>query len=78
MIINPKKILSKHSRKPINLKKNNKQKDRKLTYKDAGVDIDAGNLLVSKIKPFIEKTKRPEVMAEGGGFGGLFDFQSQK
>lgn len=78
MIINPKKILSKHSRKPINLKKNNIKKNRKLTYKDAGVDIDAGNLLVSKIKPFIEKTKRPEVMTEVGGFGGLFDFQSQK
>ena len=78
MIINPKKILSKHSRKPINLKKNNIKKNRKLTYKDAGVDIDAGNLLVSKIKPFIEKTKRPEVLAEVGGFGGLFNFQSQK
>ena len=78
MITNPKKILSKHSRKPINLKKNNIQKDRNLTYKDAGVDIDAGNLLVSKIKPFIEKTKRPEVLTEVGGFGGLFDFQSQK
>ena len=78
MITNPKKILSKHSRKPINLKKNNIKKDRNLTYKDAGVDIDAGNLLVSKIKPFIEKTKRPEVLTEVGGFGGLFDFQSQK
>ena len=60
------------------MKKNNIKTNRNLTYKDAGVDIDAGNLLVSKIKPFIEKTKRPEVMAEVGGFGGLFDFQSQK
>ena len=43
-----------------------------LTYKDAGVDIDAGNALVDKIKPFVAKTRRPEVMAGLGGFGGLF------
>jgi phosphoribosylformylglycinamidine cyclo-ligase len=43
-----------------------------LTYKDAGVDIDAGNALVERIKPLVAKTRRPEVMAGLGGFGGLF------
>jgi phosphoribosylformylglycinamidine cyclo-ligase len=44
-----------------------------LTYKDAGVDIDAGNTLVEKIKPMVARTRRPEVMAGIGGFGGLFE-----
>ena len=43
-----------------------------LTYKDAGVDIDAGNALVERIKPLVKRTQRPEVMAGIGGFGGLF------
>jgi phosphoribosylformylglycinamidine cyclo-ligase len=43
-----------------------------LTYKDAGVDIDAGNALVERIKPLVGATRRPEVMAGLGGFGGLF------
>ncbi len=43
-----------------------------LTYKDAGVDIDAGNDLVEEIKPLVKKTLRPEVLAGLGGFGGLF------
>lgn len=43
-----------------------------LTYKDAGVDIDAGNALVERIKPLVAKTRRPEVLAGLGGFGGLF------
>ena len=43
-----------------------------LTYKDAGVDIDAGNALVDRIKPFVKRTQRPEVLAGLGGFGGLF------
>jgi phosphoribosylformylglycinamidine cyclo-ligase len=43
-----------------------------LTYKDAGVDIDAGNSLVERIKPLVARTSRPEVMAGLGGFGGLF------
>jgi phosphoribosylformylglycinamidine cyclo-ligase len=45
---------------------------KSLTYKDAGVDIDAGNMLVERIKPLVARTKRPEVMAGLGGFGGLF------
>ena len=44
----------------------------KLTYKDAGVDIDAGNALVERIKPLVAATRRPEVLAGLGGFGGLF------
>ena len=43
-----------------------------LTYKDAGVDIDAGNELVERIKPLVRGTHRPEVLAGLGGFGGLF------
>ncbi|MFN0061162.1 MAG: phosphoribosylformylglycinamidine cyclo-ligase [Myxococcaceae bacterium] len=42
------------------------------TYKDAGVDIEAGDALVERIKPFAAKTNRPEVMSGVGGFGGLF------
>ena len=42
-----------------------------LSYKDAGVDIDAGNALVERIKHIAKKTKRPEVMGGLGGFGGL-------
>ena len=55
-----------------------KKTTKGLTYKDAGVDIDAGNLLIEKIKPYIKKTKRPEVIADLGGFGGLFALQSEK
>lgn len=43
-----------------------------LTYKGAGVDIDAGNSLVERIKPLVARTRRPEVLAGLGGFGGLF------
>jgi phosphoribosylformylglycinamidine cyclo-ligase len=43
-----------------------------LTYKDAGVDIDAGSSLVERIKPLVARTSRKEVLAGLGGFGGLF------
>jgi phosphoribosylformylglycinamidine cyclo-ligase len=43
-----------------------------LTYKDAGVDIDAGNDLVERIRPLVGRTMRPEVLTGIGGFGGLF------
>lgn len=46
--------------------------DKPLTYKDAGVDIDAGSALVDRIKPAVAATRRPEVMTGLGGFGGLF------
>jgi len=43
-----------------------------LTYKDSGVDIDAGSALVERIKPAVLRTRRPEVMSGLGGFGALF------
>jgi len=43
-----------------------------LTYKGAGVDIDAGNELVNRIKDSVARTSRPEVIGDLGGFGGLF------
>ena len=44
-----------------------------LSYKDAGVDIDAGNALIEKIKPHAAKTRRPGVLAGLGGFGSMFE-----
>ena len=44
-----------------------------LSYRDAGVDIDAGDDLVEQIKPFARRTMRPEVLAGIGGFGALFE-----
>ena len=46
-----------------------------MTYADAGVDIDAGNALVERIKPAAKRTKRPGVMSGLGGFGALFDLK---
>lgn len=45
--------------------------NKSLSYKDAGVDIDAGNELVDRIKSVVKETKRPEVMGGLGGFGAL-------
>src|SRR5271167_181912 len=47
-----------------------------LTYADSGVDIDAGNALVERIKPLTRATRRPGADAEIGGFGGLFDLKA--
>ena len=44
-----------------------------LTYRDAGVDIDAGDELVERIKPFAKRTMRPEVIGGIGGFGALVE-----
>ena len=44
----------------------------KMTYADAGVDIDAGNETVQRIKDSVRATYRPEVLGDLGGFGGLF------
>jgi len=49
-----------------------------ITYKDAGVDIDAGDLFVQKIKPYVKSTFRPEVLTDIGGFGGLFALKKYK
>jgi phosphoribosylformylglycinamidine cyclo-ligase len=48
-----------------------------LTYRDAGVDIDAGNAVVERIKPLVKRTFRPEVMGGLGGFGALFDISGK-
>ncbi|HZH48554.1 MAG TPA: phosphoribosylformylglycinamidine cyclo-ligase [Nitrospira sp.] len=48
------------------------------TYRDAGVDIDAGDEFVDRIKPLVRSTFRPEVLADLGGFGGLFRLQAKK
>ena len=42
-----------------------------VTYKDAGVDIDAGDALVDRIAPLAKRTRIPEVLADVGGFAGL-------
>jgi len=47
-----------------------------LTYKDAGVDIDAGEELVARIGPAAKATRRPGADADLGGFGGLFDLKA--
>ena len=49
---------------------------KEITYADAGVDIDAGNAFVDKIKPLAKRTMRPGVMSGLGGFGGLFDLKA--
>ena len=46
---------------------------RSYTYRDAGVDIDAGDELVERIKPIVRRTMRPEVLAGVGGFGALVE-----
>jgi phosphoribosylformylglycinamidine cyclo-ligase len=49
-----------------------------VTYKDSGVDIAAGNSFVNLIKPLVKATSRPEVLADIGGFGGLFSLNTAK
>ena len=48
-----------------------------LTYRDAGVDIEAGDALVERIKPAARRTMRPEVLAGIGGFGALFEISKK-
>ncbi len=52
--------------------------NRAATYKDAGVDIDAGNRLVDRIKPLVKATARDGVLGNIGGFGGLFELPQGK
>src|SRR5437879_12707367 len=48
------------------------------TYRDAGVDIDAGDEFVARISPLVRSTFRPEVLTDLGGFGGLFQLQAHR
>src|SRR2546429_10009957 len=48
----------------------------RLTYRDAGVDIDAGDELVERIKPLVQRAQRREVLAGIGGFGALVELPS--
>ncbi|HOY71016.1 MAG TPA: phosphoribosylformylglycinamidine cyclo-ligase [Methylotenera sp.] len=50
----------------------NKSDNTSISYRDAGVDIEAGDALVEQIKPFAKRTMRPEVLGGIGGFGSLF------
>ena len=52
--------------------------DKPLSYKDAGVDIDAGNALVERIKPAVKSTLRSGVLGGIGGFGGLFELDLER
>lgn len=52
--------------------------NQSISYKDAGVDIDAGNALVEAIKPIAKATARPEVSTSLGGFGALFELPMDK
>ena len=52
------------------------EQNKGLSYSDAGVDIDAGNQLVERIKPSLKKTNRTGVVSAIGGFGGLFDLKA--
>ena len=50
----------------------------KLSYRDAGVDIDAGNALIDRIKPLTRGTMRDGVLTDVGGFGGLFGIDTER
>ena len=52
-------------------------RSRPLTYRDAGVDIDAGNELVKRIAPVAKRTRRPEVLGGLGGFGALCELPTK-
>lgn len=68
-------LTSRATRQQIHMPNSNNDSSAKphLSYKDAGVDIDAGNALVDRIKSVARRTKRPEVLAGLGGFGALFE-----
>ena len=56
---------------------NSSDPTRSISYRDAGVDIDAGDALVENIKPLAKKTMRPEVLGGIGGFGALFEISKK-
>jgi phosphoribosylformylglycinamidine cyclo-ligase len=51
---------------------------KKISYKDAGVDIDEGNKFARSVKALVKPTFRPEVISEIGGFAGLFSLNTEK
>ncbi len=51
---------------------------KRMTYKSAGVNVDAGNKFVGLIRSVVRRTFRPEVITDIGGFSGLFSFQAKK
>ncbi|NLC24707.1 MAG: phosphoribosylformylglycinamidine cyclo-ligase, partial [Oxalobacter sp.] len=55
----------------------NSPSNSSLSYRDAGVDIDAGEALVDAIKPFAKRTMREGVLAGIGGFGALFEISKK-
>ncbi|MCH6583957.1 MAG: phosphoribosylformylglycinamidine cyclo-ligase [Proteobacteria bacterium] len=55
-----------------------KPRRHSLSYRDAGVNIDAGNALVRAIKPIASKTARPGLLSELGGFGGCFELPTDR
>ena len=57
---------------------NPKQPEAGLSYRDAGVDIDAGNRSVELMKAHVRATFRREVLSDIGGFGGLFALDTRK
>ena len=62
------------NKKPIH--KRSKKDRKEFSYKNSGVNIDAGNRFVKHIMPMAEKTKRSGVINELGGFGALFDLKA--
>ncbi len=56
----------------------NPPKPASLSYRDAGVDIDAGNQLIDVIKPIAARTRRPGVIAGLGGFGAMFELPTER
>ena len=78
-LANPSLVESRHSSTPASspelpvTESEKPQPPASLSYRDAGVDIDAGNSLVERIKPLVKATFRPGVLGGLGGFGALFE-----
>ncbi len=64
-------------KRELNLKQDLPPNNSALSYRDAGVDMDAGDRLVENIKPFAKRTMRPEVLSGIGGFGGLVEISKK-
>src|SRR3990172_9078910 len=67
-----------HTETYLPLEADTMQKNKQLTYKKAGVDIDDGERFISIISPLVRKTFRPEVMTDIGSFGALFRLDKRK